>query len=124
MSFQKIKQFFSKHCETSDHHADPILKTHYYKTSKANAMAAIEEVMKELPGHRITSVSTEHGELSLQITSPQKAFVVVSVIQVRPIETAVDFSVTYEGLVNLGSSRVVVARLYNILDQKLVRIGN
>ncbi|WP_246941090.1 cytosolic protein [Bacillus pinisoli] len=124
MGFQTVKQYFSKYCETSDHHVDPFLKTHYYKTSKANAMKAIEEVITELPGHTVTSISHDRGELSLQITSPQKAFVVISVISVRPIETAIDFSVSYEGLFNLGYSRNVVIRLYQNLDQKLVRFGN
>ncbi|MBM7660583.1 nitrate reductase NapAB chaperone NapD [Bacillus mesophilus] len=124
MSFQKIKQFFSKHCETKDHHDDPLLKTHYYKTNKAKALTAVEELIRELPGYKITSVSTEHGELSVEITAPKKAFLVITVISVRPIETAVDFSLTYEGLINLGYSRAMVVKLYTLLDQKLTRIGN
>ncbi|WP_456278044.1 cytosolic protein [Bacillus sp. AK128] len=124
MSFQKIKQFFSKHCETKDHHVDPMLKTHYYKTSKANALTTIEELIRELPGHKVTSVSTDHGEMSVEITSPKKAFVVISVISVRPIETAVDFSVSYEGLINLGYSRNIAIQLYQQVDQKLNRMGN
>jgi hypothetical protein len=124
MSFQKVKQFFSKYCETKDQHEDPLLKTHYYKITKANAIAAIEELIRELPGFKVTSISTEHGEMSVEITSPKKAFLVITVISVRPIETAVDFSASYEGLISLGYSREIVVRLYKLLDQKLTRIGN
>jgi hypothetical protein len=122
--FQSTKQFFSKHCETHEKHEDPLLRTHYYKTTKSNALTVIQETLTKLNGYKIMSVSKEHGEMSVQIPSPKSAFIVISVIPVRPLETAIDFSVSYEGVINLGNSRDIAIKLYSIFDQKLIHIGN
>jgi hypothetical protein len=123
-TFRTIQQFFSNHLETQEHHHDPSLRTHYYKTTNSTALKTIEQVLVNQPGYKISSISTEHGEISVEISSPKKAFLVISVISVRPLETAVDFSVTYEGLLSFGYCKDVISKLYNSLDKVLLHIGN
>jgi hypothetical protein len=122
--FRTIQQFLSNHCETQENHNDPALQTRYYKTTNRTALNTIEQIISKQSGYKITSISKEHGELSVEISSPKKAFVVISVISVRPLETAVDFSVTYEGFVSLGYCRNVVIKLYSALSEELVHSGN
>jgi hypothetical protein len=121
-TFRMLRQYLSNHCETRETHEDSSLRTHYYKITNTHALTAIEEVISKQPGYHITSISKEYGELSVQVSSPKKAFLVISAISVRPLETAVDFSVTYEGLVSLGYCRDIVIKLYSVLDKKLVQI--
>ncbi|MBM6617505.1 cytosolic protein [Bacillus suaedaesalsae] len=118
-AIRSIGQFFSNHCETGEKHEDPSLRTRYYKVTNSNAIKMIDELLSSEPGIKVTSVSKEHGELSVEMTSPKKAFIVVSIISVRPYETAVDFSVTYEGLLSLGYTKVIVKKLYNMINEKL-----
>ncbi len=119
-----IQQFFSNHSETMENHEDLILRTNYYKVSTSNALKIIQEQFNKIPGYSITSVSNEHGEISIEVTSPKKAFIVVSVISVRPLETAVDFSVTSESVFSFGYSRSIIVKLTKILNKNLPPIGN
>ena len=121
---KSVKQYFSKYCETQENHSDELLRTHYYKTTKSNAMSVIQTVISRLPGYKITSVSTDHGEMSVQLTAPKKAFIIITVVSVRPLETAVDFTITYEGIINLGYTRQIAGELYRVLNKELVHIGN
>ncbi|MFZ3590733.1 cytosolic protein [Bacillus sp. DJP31] len=121
--FRSIQQFFSNHFETGEREENPMLRTHYYKATTSNALKIIQEQLANMPGFKITSVSSEHGEISVEVTSPKRAFIVVSVVSVRPLETAVDFSVTSESAFSFGYSRVIIGKLYKVLNEKLVHIG-
>lgn len=123
---QKVKQVFSTHAETMDSHPDEQLRSRYYKTSTKNALKAVEDVIRGLKGYTVTSVSPERGEMSVNIAGSKKAFVVVTVITIRPFETAIDFSVTTETPLpsDFGFSRKVILELYNQLDKQLVFIGS
>ncbi|MFC3883196.1 cytosolic protein [Bacillus songklensis] len=120
---QSLKQAFSNHCETADHHDNDQLRTHYYKATTANAFTAIKKLVEELDGFELLSASEEHGEISVNIKKGKKAFMVISVVSLRPFETAVDFSVTTETVFipfDFGYSKELVKKMYELLDQKLV----
>lgn len=123
---QKVKQVFSTHAETMDSHLDEQLRSRYYKTNTQNALKAVEDVIRGLKGYTVTSVSPERGEMSVNIVGSKKAFVVVTVITIRPFETAIDFSVTTETPLpsDFGFSKKVIMELYNQLDKQLVFIGS
>jgi hypothetical protein len=123
---QKVKQVFSTHAETMDSHPDEQLCSRYYKTNTQNALKAVEDVIRGLKGYTVTSVSPERGEMSVNIAGSRKAFVVVTVITIRPFETAIDFSVTTETPLpsDFGFSKKVIMELYNQLDKQLVFIGS
>ncbi|MFB9760068.1 cytosolic protein [Ectobacillus funiculus] len=123
---QKVKQVFSTHAETMDSHSDEQLRSRYYKTNTQNALKAVEDVIRGLKGYTVTSVSPERGEMSVNVAGSRKAFVVVTVITIRPFETAIDFSVTTETPLpsDFGFSKKVIVELYNQLDKQLVFIGS
>ncbi|GAA3320698.1 hypothetical protein GCM10020331_032760 [Ectobacillus funiculus] len=109
-----------------DSHSDEQLRSRYYKTNTQNALKAVEDVIRGLKGYTVTSVSPERGEMSVNVAGSRKAFVVVTVITIRPFETAIDFSVTTETPLpsDFGFSKKVIVELYNQLDKQLVFIGS
>ncbi|SFB24627.1 hypothetical protein SAMN04488072_11164 [Lentibacillus halodurans] len=97
MSFRRtIAKYFSDHAETNDTHIDPSLQTHYYKTTSEKGLNMLENLFKNDPKYHINAISKEHGEISATIVKGKKAFIVATVIMVRPYRTAIDFSVTTE----------------------------
>jgi hypothetical protein len=123
--FAKLKDFFSTHQETGEKHRNPDLKSHYYKTTNKNALQAVKSVIEETPGMVVTSISEERGEISVNIDRPRKAFLIVTVISVRPYETAVDFTASTNTVLptDFGFSRKLILQLYNKLDKKLTFVG-
>ena len=122
---RNVQDFFSTHQETSENHRDPQLRSHYYKSTPKKALATVQDIIKQIPGYTITSVSEDRGEISVNITKPQKAFMVITVISIRPFETAVDFSVTTDRLLpaSFGLSKKVIISLYKRLDNTNELIG-
>jgi hypothetical protein len=90
----KLKDFFSTYQETNEKHYISDLESHYYKTTYKNAFHSIRSTIKQTTGMTITSISEERGEISVNIDHPKKAFLIVTVISVRPYETAIDFTVS------------------------------
>ncbi|MBM7554999.1 cytosolic protein [Thalassobacillus pellis] len=119
-----MKKLFSKyltsHSETREKHIDEALRTHYFKTTKDKAFRAVEDMFQ---GHeyKIISVSEEHGEISVNYKNRRKAFIVASIIMVKPFRTAVDFSVTTESAapIDFGFSRNLVVKLNGELRKNL-----
>ncbi|MGM9985640.1 MAG: cytosolic protein [Bacillaceae bacterium] len=116
-----LRDFFDVRSETRDHHSNPLLKSHYYKVTNTNAMKQVEEMLRNMNGYTITSVSSERGEISVKINEKKKALMTVTVITVRPLETAVDFTIMTETALptDFGYSRKVAVQLYEMLDKRL-----
>jgi hypothetical protein len=126
MSFvNKLKDIFSTHQETRENHHNPELKSHYYKTTNKKALQSVKELIDQTPGMTVTSVSEERGEMSVNIDRPRKAFLIVTVISVRPFETAVDFTATTTTVLptDFGYSKKLITELYKKLDQKESFVG-
>lgn len=121
---QKFKRFMSNHTETADEHPVSELKSHYYKSTNAQVFQAVEAMLSRSDSYQVTSVSAERGEISANIRLPKKAFLVATVISIRPFETAVDFNVTTETALptDFGNSQKTVLSLYDELDKQLPRI--
>ncbi|UOE93406.1 DUF1499 domain-containing protein [Alkalihalobacillus sp. LMS39] len=127
MGFKEtIKKVFSVHTETTEKHYDEQFKTRYYKTTKDRGVKEITEMFQQLDGYKVKKADSERGEIYVQMLKPRKAFVTVTVIQVKPFKTAVDFSVGTETVffTDFGYSRKVIRTLYKELDQKLQYIGS
>ncbi|WP_144471340.1 cytosolic protein [Bacillus safensis] len=118
---QKFKRFMS---ETADEHPVSELRSHYYKSTNAQVFQAVEAMLSRSDSYQVTSVSAERGEISANIRLPKKAFLVATVISIRPFETAVDFNVTTETALptDFGYSQKTVLSLYDELDKQLPRI--
>lgn len=121
---QKLQSIFTNQQETREHHDDPQLRSRYYKVTKKTAIATLQEVFKQLEGFEVGHVSEERGEMSVNVKLRKKAFMVVSVVTVRPFETAIDFTVSTETPlpIDFGFSKQVIASLYQQLDQKLPKV--
>ncbi|MEH7651941.1 cytosolic protein [Bacillus safensis] len=121
---QKFKRFMSNHTETSDEHPVSELKSHYYKSTNAQVFQAVEAMLSRNDSYQVTSVLAERGEISANIRLPKKAFLVATIISIRPFETAVDFNVTTETALptDFGNSQKTVLSLYDELDKQLPRI--
>lgn len=121
----KVKQFFTTQAETTDTHKSEQLRSRYYKTNTQNALKVIEEMLRGIKDCRITSVSPERREISAAFTGKTKALLVVTVVTIRPFETAVDFMVFTETVLptDFGFSKRLIIDLYNMLDKRLVFIG-
>ncbi|MCH1627299.1 cytosolic protein [Fredinandcohnia quinoae] len=123
---QTFQMLTTSHSETSDNHWDELLKSHYYKSTNKKTIDAVKSVIEGLDGYHITSISEERGEMSVSVKKRKKAFVVVTIISVRPFETAVDFAVSTDTKVlptDFGFSRKVIKELYENLDKALTFIG-
>ncbi|MFT4415130.1 cytosolic protein [Fredinandcohnia humi] len=123
---QKIQVLFSNHSETRDKHTDEFLRSHYYKTTNKKAIEAVKNVIEGLDGFHITSISEERGEMSVSVKKGKKAFLVITIISVRPFETAIDFAVTTESAlvpIDFGFSRKLIIQLYEKLDKVLPFVG-
>ncbi len=113
-----ISKYFSKHSETLEKHQDQALTSHYYKAKKDEMFRSVEELFSS--PSEIIAVSKERGEITAKYKGKRRAFVVATIIMVRPFQTAVDFSVTTEsGLpIDFGFSRNLIVELYDKLDRQ------
>ncbi|MDF0727491.1 cytosolic protein [Cytobacillus sp. S13-E01] len=119
---QSMQTYISNHSETSDNHQDELLRSHYYKTTSKKAMEAVRGLINQLDGYSLTSFSEEHGEMSVSVSKGRKAFMVITIISVRPFETAIDFSVTTETTLlpmDFGYSKKLALLMYEKVDAVL-----
>lgn len=111
---------FSKQIETSDGQKDDSLKTHYYKATFNQLFQSVEELFRQDADCRITTVSKERGEIAVEINKPFPCFLIVTVVSVRPLETAVDFTISSESFSLTGSYPTLRKRIqshYQRLNQ-------
>lgn len=117
-----ISKYFSNHSETSEQHKDPDLVTHYYKAKRDDVYRAVEKLFPS--PSEIMASSKERGELTIKYKGKRRAFVVATIIMVRPFRTAVDFSVTTEsgGPIDFGYSRNTIVQFYKKLDSQFAPV--
>ncbi|MFZ3576332.1 cytosolic protein [Virgibacillus sp. DJP39] len=115
---QTLMKYFGNHAETRDKHWDASLQTHYYKTTKDKALLKLEELYTNKQNYSIQAISKEHGEISMYY---KKTFIIITVISVRPYNTAIDFSVTTETILpfDFGNSTRRIEQLYQQINKEL-----
>ncbi|MBU9721160.1 MULTISPECIES: DUF1499 domain-containing protein [Bacillaceae] len=120
-----LQKYFSKQTETKEDHFDEKLRTHYYKSTKDKVMKEIESMLSQMQGFKIASISEEHGEIIVHITKGKKAFMVITVIMVKPFRTAVDLSISTDSFLftDLGYSRKLVYELYSEMNKRMSFVG-
>lgn len=121
MGFKEvINKYFNNHSESSDNHWDPELRTKYFKTNKDKAFDYVLRYFRQHPNAEIHGSSEPHGEISINFKGKRRAFIVVTVIMVRPQRTAIDFSIMTEGgIFDLGFSHNLIKKLYDSFMQDL-----
>lgn len=125
LNYVSLRNFLSKyvtnHAETSEKHPNKLLQTRYYKTTKDIGFKTLDHLFRNSALYEINAISKEHGEISVYVKKGKKAFIVATVIMVRPFRTAIDFSVTTETVLpfDFGYSTKLIERLYHELDKEL-----
>lgn len=117
---------FKKQLETSDRNTDDSLKTHYYKGTFNQVFQSVEKLFHDDADCRVTTVSKDHGEIAVEINKPVPCFLVVTIVSVKPLETAVDFNISSESFSILGmypqlKKRIVsyyekINKLHNLVE--------
>lgn len=121
MGFREIlSKYFNNHSETLERHWDPELRSRYYKTTKDRGFETVAQFFKHMPKAEVLALSPERGELTVNYKGKRRAFVVATVIMVKPHRTSIDFSVTTEGgLLDLGFSHNLIKKFYEGIDKEL-----
>lgn len=122
MSFRtRLAKYFTNHAETRDRHEDTALQTRYYKTTKDRGLAFLEDYFTNSNKYELNAISKDHGEISVLLKKGRKAFIVATVIMVRPFNTAIDFSVTTESFLpfDFGYSNRLIERLYDEVNKEI-----
>lgn len=106
--------FTSNLAETKELHTNPYLRTRYYKGRYSNIK---EIVINYAKANKIIvkSVDDTHGEVYLQAN---RFHIIVSILQVSPLETAVDIKVQTYKLLGLYKPLKIITGLYNYIDSK------
>ena len=122
---QTLKKWFSTSIETRENHEVETFRTRYYKVMKDKAIQEVQAMIDQKQGYEVKSVSEDHGEIIVNIRKGKKAFMVVTVIMVRPYRTAIDLSISTETplFTDFGNSRKVAEALYKELDKRLTFVG-
>ncbi|MEH6942415.1 hypothetical protein [Bacillus sp. JJ722] len=123
MSFvSSLRERYTLYCETSDSHHDKHLRTHYYKSSKQQAISHVQQIIQQNNNLTIVSISEEHGELCASFQTSIKGFIVVSIIPVTPLEVAVDLTVSTDQKRLTGSNPILkemAMELYKLFNQQM-----
>lgn len=121
---QTLRKYFGNRAETREDHVDETLQTRYYKTTKDRALDALENLFQNSQTFELNSISKDHGEISLLKPKGRKAFIVVTVIMVKPFQTAVDLSISSESIipVDFGYSTKLVQEIYGLVNKELTLI--
>ena len=116
-----IATYFNNHAETNENHWNTALQTHYYKTTKEKGLQEIEMFFRQKDGYDVHSISREHGEISVNVRKGRKAFIIVTVIMVRPYQTAIDLTVTSDSFfpLDFGYCTKCIKQLYRSWNQLL-----
>jgi hypothetical protein len=119
---------FKKQIETSDSNTENSLKTHYYKGTFNQVFQSVEKLFHDDADCRVTTVSKEHGEIAVEINKPVPCFLIVTIVSVKPMETAVYFHISSERFSLLGmypqlkkrieSYYEKINRLHNLLETR------
>lgn len=117
---------YKREIETSDRNGDAVLKTHYYKAAFNQLFESVEKMFREDADCRITTVSKDHGEIAVEISNPFPCFLIATVVNVKPLESAVDFTISSDKFSLFGIYPTLKKRInsyYERLNQLHTMIG-
>ena len=110
---------FKKHYETGDQVGDAMLVTHYYRNNYQQVKKGLLETADTL-GFNVAYINDERKEF---VFKRKDCEIIVTVINITPIETTVDFTINTYGVLSFGKGRKVIDELYKDLDKRLMLKG-
>lgn len=126
MAITDIFLRYKREVETSDKQRDEQLTTHYYKGSFDKIFQTVEEMIRQDADCRITTISKERGEIAVEVRKPLSCFMIVTVVSPKPLETAVDFTISSEKISLLGTYPALKRRItsfYERIDHVHMPVG-
>lgn len=114
----KFLSGFLKHYETKDGALDLDLRTRYYRNNYKVSKAAMVEVAKKLG----FSIKVDDDERKEHLFKGSAGEIIVTMINITPIETAIDFTINTSGALSFGKGKKIIVSLYNELDKQLLPI--
>ncbi|KAF0819463.1 MULTISPECIES: hypothetical protein [unclassified Cytobacillus] len=115
--FSQLARRYKKQCETNENHSDPELTTRYYRTNTAQMLQTIEELFRADHNVNILSISKEHGEIAAEIKKDKSVFAIVTVVTVKPFETAVDINISTEQSSPAGVHPILKREVLSIYEK-------
>ncbi len=110
-----FKDLFNNNYETEENSAVLELQTHYYRNRLDDVIDVCKAMIKE-----------QKGEIKAEIPNFLEIYyetvnysATITIVGVRPTETAVDFKITTYKLIPNGKGKKVIIELYKYLDSKL-----
>ncbi len=110
-----ITKFLSNFAETKEKHEKKELKTRYYRTRYNKVKDAVIEYSNH-NDYIINNIDDIHGEIFIQTT---KFHLIISIIQVNPLESAVDVKVQTYKIFGMNRPQRIIESLFAFLDKKL-----
>jgi len=114
----KFLSGFAKHYETKDGAQDPALVTRYYRN---NYKIAKEAVLKVAKNHGF-QIRHEDDERKEHLLTGNAGEIIISMVNVTPIETAIDFTINTTGALSFGQGKKIITALYEGLNKELTTI--
>jgi hypothetical protein len=122
MAITDIFLRYKREIETSEKQRDEKLVTHYYKGTANKVFEMVEQIVSNDADCTITTISKEHGEMAVEIHKPIPCFMVVTIVSAKPLETAVDFTISTEKMSLFGvypALRKRIISFYDRIDKRL-----
>lgn len=110
-----ISNFFTNTLETREMHRDGDLRTRYYRNNFDQCLDVIRALAKK-SDLDIRDVNKAHGEIYLLGNGFD---VIVTISQINPIESGVDFKINYFSTFGWGKPRKRIVEFYKYLDANL-----
>ena len=101
--------------ETQELHSVQALRSRYYKANYANVKAQVLKYAEQ-DKMNVKNVDDVHKEILLQ---SNRYHIIVSIVQVSPIETSVDFKIEMYAMIGWGKPQKKLIEFYQFLDQNL-----
>lgn len=107
--------WFATTAETRETHRFDAFKTMYFKTSYPKVKEVIKRYALE-QGYSVKSENDTHGELFLQA---KRSHMIVTIVQVRPQETAVDVKVQSYRIIGLKQPQKTITHVLSYAQHHL-----
>ncbi len=110
-----LKSYLGTIAETQELHSVIGLRSRYYKANYQKAKEVVLEYAEQMKAV-VRNIDDEHKEILLQ---SNKFHIIVTFVQVTPIETSIDFKVEMYGLFGLHRPRKMIIKFYEYLNSVL-----
>ena len=110
-----VMSFLSNIAETKELHSVIELRSRYYKTNYRKAKAVITEYVKKINA-KVKKIDDVYKEIFIQGSN---FHIIVSIVQVSPIETAIDLKVEQYGLAGFNRPVKKINDFYAYLNKEL-----